>query len=142
MTVLVFLLWIGLAGWVALFLWLLRNAQGFPMVGSQMELTPRQLPRVSILIPARNEAKILAVTLPKILAQDYPNYEVILIDDASTDGTGALAERLAAQVGESQAKRLRVIHVNELPPGWVGKTHALHEGFQVATGEWVLATDA
>jgi len=138
MTVLVSLLWLGLAGWVVLFLWLFRNALGFPLVGAQMELNPRQMPRVSIVIPARNEAKILAVTLPKILAQDYPDYEVILVDDASTDGTGALAERLAA----ANPGRLRVIRVNELPPGWVGKPNALHQGFQATTGEWVLATDA
>jgi chlorobactene glucosyltransferase len=60
------------------------------------------------------------------------------VDDASTDHTGILAERLAL----SHPGRLRVIRVEELPEGWVGKTHALHLGFQAATGDWVLATDA
>ncbi|MBI3933578.1 MAG: glycosyltransferase [Acidobacteria bacterium] len=138
MSLLVSLLWVGLAGWIGLFLWIVRNARGYPMVAAPMDLNPRQRPRVSILIPARNEAKILAVTLPNILAQDYDDYEAILVDDASTDGTGELAERLAL----SHPGRLRVLRVTELPPGWVGKTHALHQGFEAANGEWVLATDA
>jgi len=138
MTLLVILLWVGLVGWVGLFLWIVRNASGYPMVSAGMELNPRQRPRVSILIPARNEAGILTVTLPKILAQDYADYEVNLVDDASTDDTRALAEEFSRRA----AGRLRVIRVNELPTGWVGKTHALHQGFQAATGEWVLATDA
>ncbi|MBI4480422.1 MAG: glycosyltransferase [Acidobacteria bacterium] len=138
MTLLVILLWVGLLGWVGLLLWIVRNASGYPMVSADMELHPRQRPRVSILIPARNEAEILTVTLPKILAQEYADYEVILADDASTDGTASLADRLAPPY----PGRLRVIRVDELPPGWVGKTHALHQGFQAATGEWVVATDA
>jgi hopene-associated glycosyltransferase HpnB len=128
----------GLAGWLLLFLWIVRNARGYPTVAAGMPMTVRATPRVSIIIPARNEAETLAVTLPKILAQEYGDYEVILVDDASTDGTGELAERLA----RFHPGRLRVIRVDELSPGWVGKTHALHKGFQAATGEWVLATDA
>ena len=137
-TILLILLWTGLAGWIGLFLWVVSNARNYPTVSAQMELTPRQQPRVSILIPARNEAKILAQTLPNFLELDYDNYEVILVDDASTDGTGVLGERLA----QSHPGKLRVLRVEELPAGWVGKTHALHRGFQAATGEWVLATDA
>lgn len=138
MSWLIAALWIGLAGWVLLFLWLLRNARGYPMVSASTKINLRRKPSVSILIPARNEAAILSTTLPKFLAQDYDDYEVILVDDASTDGTGKLAQELA----RAHPGRLRVIPVKELPPGWVGKTHALHQGFQAATGEWVLATDA
>ncbi|MBI2819947.1 MAG: glycosyltransferase [Acidobacteria bacterium] len=138
MTLLVSFLWAGLTGWVGLFFWIVRNARNYPTVAASMEFGLRNHPRVSILIPARNEAKILAVTLPKFLDLDYNDYEVILVDDASTDGTGALAERLA----QSHPEKLRVIRIEELPAGWVGKTHALHRGFQAVTGEWMLATDA
>ena len=103
-----------------------------------MEFSLREHPRVSILIPARNEAKILWRTLPAFLAQDYDNYEVILVDDASTDGTSAVAEQCA----RLYPGKLRVIRVESLPSDWVGKTHALHLAFQAAGGEWVLATDA
>jgi hopene-associated glycosyltransferase HpnB len=98
----------------------------------------RTEPRVSILIPARNEAAILTKTLPAFMEQDYGNYEVILVDDASTDGTGNLGRSFEAKY----PGRLRVIRIEELPPGWVGKTHALQKGFEAASGEWVLATDA
>jgi chlorobactene glucosyltransferase len=138
MTALLILLWLGLAGWIGLWLWVVGNARRFPAVSTQMALAPRARPRVSILIPARNEARILASTLPQFLAQDYENYEVILVDDASADGTAALAEGMA----QSQPERLRVIRVEELPAGWVGKTHALHRGLHAASGEWILATDA
>ena len=138
MFLLIAVLWAGLAGWLLLLLWVVHNARQYPTVsaGSPIDLCER--PRVSIIIPARNEAETLAVTLPKFLNQEYDDYEVILVDDASTDST----EELAEQFLRSHSNRFRVVRVNELPPGWVGKTHALHQGFGAATGEWVLATDA
>jgi len=94
-------------------------------------------PRVSVVIAARNEAATLAAALPTVLALDYPELEFIAVNDRSEDDTGAILERLAAA-----DPRLRVLHVRELPPGWLGKTHALHLGAQQATGEWILFTDA
>ncbi len=95
------------------------------------------LPRVSIIVPARNEEEILPVALASLMNLNYPDYEVILVDDASTDGTGALADDWAAR-----DSRLRVIHNSALPTGWTGKVHALHLGAAAASGEWILATDA
>jgi chlorobactene glucosyltransferase len=138
MFILIPVLWIGLAGWVLLLLWVAHNARQYPTVSAASPMAWRQRPRVSIIIPARNEAEILHATLPRFLNQEYDNYEVILVDDASTDGT----EKLAQEFLRSHPGRLRVVRVAHLPPGWVGKTHALHQGFQAATGEWVLATDA
>ena len=132
------LLGAGLALWVACLAWNLLNNREAPSVSAAMEFPLRSEPRVSILIPARNETEILAKTLPLFLAQEYGDYEVILADDASTDGTGDLARRFAAENPE----RLRVVSLHELPPGWVGKTHALQKAFEAASGEWVLATDA
>ena len=132
------LLEFGLAVWVATLVWNAWNSRDVPSVSAAKEFSLRANPRVSILIPARNEAAILATTLPAFLAQDYENYEVILVDDASTDGTAELAQSFASR----HPDRLRVIRIESLPENWVGKTHALHQAFQAATGEWVLATDA
>ncbi|MBI1954895.1 MAG: glycosyltransferase [Acidobacteria bacterium] len=138
MPALIGFLALGLALWLALWVWNLRYNRGVPRVSSRMEFSLREHPRVSILIPARNEAKILWQTLPAFLAQDYDNYEVILVDDASTDGTAVVAEQCARRY----PGKLRVIRVESLPADWVGKAHALHLAFQAAGGEWVLATDA
>ena len=132
------LLGIGLALWIVCLAWNLLNNREAPSVSAAMPFSLRTEPRVSILIPARNEAAILAKTLPSFLAQEYGDYEVILADDASTDGTGELARSFASQNPE----QLRIVSIHDLPPGWVGKTHALHKAFQAASGEWVLATDA
>ena len=137
-AVVISLLALGLALWLASLAWNAWNSRDIPSVSAAKEFSLRANPRVSILIPARNEAAILATTLPAFLAQDYDNYEVILVDDASTDRTAELAQSFASQY----PGRLRVIRIESLPANWVGKTHALHAAFQAAQGEWVLATDA
>jgi len=97
-------------------------------------------PRISIIVPACNEEEDIEQTLTGLLALDYENYEVIAVDDRSTDRTGEIIDRTAAAQGAQQ--RLRVIHINELPAGWLGKTHAMWEAGKRATGEWLLFTDA
>jgi glycosyltransferase involved in cell wall biosynthesis len=96
------------------------------------------LPRVSIIVPALNEEEKLEPALRSLLQLEYPNYEVIAVNDRSTDRTGQIMDRLAA----SNPVKLRVMHVNELPKAWLGKPNALHRASQVATGEWLLFTDA
>jgi glycosyltransferase involved in cell wall biosynthesis len=96
--------------------------------------------RVSIIVPARNEEADIRQTLTQLLALDYPNYEIIAINDRSSDHTGEMMDSVAAQ---PQAQgRLRVIHIRELPPGWLGKAHAMWSAAKQATGDWLLFTDA
>jgi chlorobactene glucosyltransferase len=97
-------------------------------------------PKISIIVPARNEEDAIAAALESFLQLDYPDYEVIAVDDDSTDATGRIADEWATR--PSSQGRLRVIHNRELPPGWAGKVHALSLAARSATGEWILATDA
>jgi glycosyltransferase involved in cell wall biosynthesis len=93
-------------------------------------------PRVSLIVPARNEESHIAGCLTSLLDLDYPDFEVIAADDRSTDGTGLVMDRLAA--GHA---RLTVVHIDELPTGWLGKTHALQRGAERATGRYLVFTD-
>lgn len=113
--------------------------RGVRSIRSLRDLPPltRPLPRVSIIIPARNEERNLEEALRSILALDYDNLEIDVVDDRSTDRTGEILDRIAAA-----DPRLRVVHVRELPPGWLGKNHALWLGAAKATGEFLLFTDA
>src|SRR4051812_15164518 len=100
---------------------------------------PQPPPSVSVLIPAKDEANQIEKCVSSVLRQDYPNFDVIVIDDRSTDGTGEILDRLA-----SQDSRLRVAHLQDgtLPPGWGGKSFALHNGLMQAHGDWLLFVDA
>ncbi len=97
-------------------------------------------PRVSIIVPARNEEADIRATLEGLLALDYSNYEVIAVDDRSTDSTGARMEEAAAS--PAAHGRLQIIHVSELPAGWMGKTHAMWAAANQTSGDWLLFTDA
>lgn len=103
------------------------------------ELPPHQgaAPPVSLVVPARNEERNVEAAARSLLAQRYPSLEIIAVDDRSTDGTGAILDRLAAE-----EPRLRVVHLTELPPGWLGKNHALSVGATAARGDWLLFADA
>lgn len=94
-------------------------------------------PRVSILVPARNEAESIEPCVRSLLAQEYPDFEVIVLDDHSTDETGVILARLAERFS-----RLRVLTGKPLPPGWFGKHWACHQLAQAASGELLLFTDA
>lgn len=97
-------------------------------------------PRVSIIVPARNEEETLEQGLTQLVSLDYENYEVIAVNDRSTDRTGEIMDRVAQD--PRAHGRLRVVHVNELPAGWMGKTHAMWSASRQSTGDWLLFTDA
>ena len=97
-------------------------------------------PRVSIVVPARNEESEIEGALLRLLQLDYHNYEVLAVNDRSTDRTGEILEQVAASAAAHGC--LKVIHVSDLPAGWMGKVHAMWTAAQQATGEWILFTDA
>jgi chlorobactene glucosyltransferase len=94
-------------------------------------------PRISIIVPARNEGRQIERCVRSLLAQGYPNLDVIVVDDRSEDATASIVERIA---GEDS--RVRLITGEPLPPGWVGKPWALAQGARHAGGDWLLFTDA
>jgi len=113
---------------------LLLAAQ-MPRLDPAPPIPPRaRNPRVSVVIPARNEELDLPATLDCLLAQDYPELEILVVEDGSTDQT--------AHVIESRGPRVRRVSPPPLPPGWVGKNWACWNGAQAATGDWILFLDA
>lgn len=95
------------------------------------------LPRVSVIVAARDEERNIEEAMLSLLGLEYPGLEIIAVDDRSEDRTGAILDELAAR-----NPRLQVEHVTELPTGWLGKNHALQLGAERATGEIILFTDA
>jgi len=140
-----YLYWI--AGCILGLAWLSRivdAALGMPTIAdisrSAWDRRPAANPRVSIVVPARNEEENIEPTLAQLLALDYDNFEVIAVNDRSTDRTGEIMDKIAAS--PAAHGRLKIIHVGELPPGWLGKTHAMWSASRESNGDWLLFTDA
>lgn len=98
---------------------------------------PASLPKISILVPARNESRNLRRSVESLLAQNYPDLEILVVDDHSEDDTYAIAESMARQ-----DPRVKVMRSAALPPDWRGKSWAMHQAAASATGNWLLLTDA
>jgi len=150
-----------IAGTILALAWLSRivdAALGMPHVADisqpQWDRTLTGSARVSIIVPARNEEADIEETLTRLLHLDYGNYEVIAVNDRSTDCTGEIMDRIAALFSQKQRDpsaplstgvghpSLRIIQHRELPQGWLGKTRAMWTGANAATGDWLLFTDA
>jgi hypothetical protein len=133
--------WTVLLGVIA-FLWVLEAidiARGVPSIPSLGDFPPLEdaaCSSVSVLFAARDEAEKLPGALKTLLALDYPRYEVIAVDDRSTDRTGEILDQAA-----SQSHVLKSVHVTSLPSGWLGKPHALQQAYGKSTGEWLVFTD-
>ena len=179
---------IEVSGWILFAIW--AGLSGVPtvwLIGRSLKRQSDRLPdpvswpRVSVVVPARDEGNKIEAGLKSLLASDYPNFEVIAIDDRSRDETGAIMDRLARDASKSDPtlwsatagavafqnrtsredastgkqrdvlksgdsghrspNELRVVHISELPDGWLGKNHALQVGATQATGDWLLFSD-
>jgi len=135
-----FLFWLSVLTLLFVLAVAIEFARGNRSLSRLKSLPPFQggdVPRVSVIVAARNEARKIEQGLGSLLAQEYPNLEFIVMDDRSTDDTGAILDRMA-----EKDPRLHIVHVTTLPRDWLGKTHALHDGASRATGELLLFTDA
>jgi len=132
--------------WLIVFAWLVSTVltlyglfrQKPLLPANHLRMSASDAPLVSVLVPARDEEnRVLTDCIRSILAQDYGRFEVIAVNDRSTDETGAILKALA-----KSDDRLRVIEGEEPPAGWLGKPYAMQQAFNHARGEWILATDA
>lgn len=122
--------------WIALIKSMADSFRKTPVLDG-FDAKPHHTPKVSVILPARNEEGFIAKCLDSLILQDYPNYEIIAIDDSSDDSTGMIIAQYAK-------KDPRIIHVSAgpKPEGWMGKNWACMEGYKKATGELLLFTDA
>jgi glycosyltransferase involved in cell wall biosynthesis len=123
--------------WTISSLWHLRWVQRLPALETLPPLPTERRIKCSVVIAGRNEEARIEQTFRHLLAQRGAELEFIVVNDRSTDRTGEILQRLAKEDARIQVKRVDV-----LPDGWLGKCHACHVGASVATGDWILFTDA
>jgi hypothetical protein len=123
--------------WVVLPLVVVWRLRGTPLLEDAPAVVPRNAPSVSVILPARNEAAHIDACIASLRATTWENWELVVINDGSTDETGVLARQASA--GDA---RIRVIDAPPLAAGWFGKQWACHTGMQLARGDVLLFTDA
>jgi chlorobactene glucosyltransferase len=116
---------------------LILNSRALRKLSDKKEKLPEPLPLISILIPARDEESDIAACLESLRRQDYPNFEILVLDDSSSDTTAAVVEQIAAV-----DPRVRLLRGKPLPQGWAGKPFACYQLASKARGSWLLFTDA
>jgi hypothetical protein len=126
-------------GWGLVLVRVFRTIDAFRRLPSTSPTPGAAPPRVSVVVPARNEAAGIEASLRTLLAQEGVDLELIVVDDGSTDATPGILQRLAAEVG---GQRMLVIEQKKLPPGWIAKNYAVELGQGRARGDWILFTDA
>ena len=132
--------WISLAFFaisVPAYVYVWRGGQSVPQLRDTPPELDREWPKVSIVVAGRDEEAAIEAAMGSLMALDYPALEVVAVDDRSTDATPAILDRIAAA-----HPRLQVVHVAELPAGWLGKNNALHQGASRAHGDYLLFMDA
>jgi glycosyltransferase involved in cell wall biosynthesis len=136
-----------LLAWIVALLWTWRTAsarRNLPklpnLLKEDITVKPTPQPQITVIVPARNEEAAIEQTLRSLLAQQNVTIEILAVDDRSTDSTGEIMERIAAE-GRVQARSISVIHIKELPAGWMGKTHAMALAARQASSPWLLFTD-
>jgi glycosyltransferase involved in cell wall biosynthesis len=123
--------------WVLQTIEIVKGVSSVPDLADVAPLETTQCPKVSILVTARDEAAKLPRALATLLALDYPNYEIVAVDDRSEDGTRSILENAARD-----NPRLKCVHVDALAEGWLGKPHGLQQAYEHSDGEWLVFTDA
>lgn len=123
--------------WVYFLGYMTRSFRQSPKLESLDRASIRRFPQVSVILPARNEDRYIARCLDSLLGQDYPNFEIIAINDSSTDRTGEIMKAYAS-------KDSRIIHIDASPKpeGWTGKNWACYQGYLHSRGELLMFTDA
>jgi len=105
---------------------------------TEWDIAPANAPSLTVVVPAKDEAAHVAATCEALLMADYPRLKILCVNDRSTDETGEILDEFAARA----AGRLEVLHITELPEGWLGKTFALAEATRLSDSDWILYTDA
>jgi len=132
----VIVLWLlALGALLVILAMMLLNSITFPRLSAAPQ--PAETPLVSLLVPARDEASVIGETVRRLLAQGYENIELLVLNDASSDGTGDIARQAA-----SGDPRFRIIDGSWLPAGWIGKNWACHQLAELARGDVLVFTDA
>ena len=144
---------IGILASVVLLYWLamlaltsrgLRLFHELPPAAAPIDRPTDKLPLVSVILAAKEEEGTIMDTVRHLLSQTYPRLEIIAVNDRSLDRTGKRLEELRHWSADKRQIRtpLQIIHITHLPQGWVGKNHALYQGYLQAKGQYLLFTDA